>query len=82
LGAENGRAVKVRAVGSSGTREVSGEEARTMLKLKSSWFAVQGQVAKPKIVKPPTGPDGPGGGSFDLGSLSSLPDKLIPGSSQ
>ncbi|AZG46864.1 Amidase enhancer [Gordonia insulae] len=81
LGPENGRAIKVRAVGSGGTVEVSGEEARTRLQLKSSWFAIKGQVAKPRIVKPPTGPDAPGG-SLDLGSLLTLPDRLLPGSSQ
>lgn len=80
LGPENGRAIKVRAVGSGGTKEVTGEEARTLLKLKSSWFAVQGQRTKPKIVKPPTGS---GAGSLpDLGSLLSIPERLIPGSSQ
>ncbi|MFW0797595.1 SpoIID/LytB domain-containing protein [Gordonia sp. CPCC 205515] len=80
LGAENGRAIKVRAVGSGGTREVSGEEARNLLKLKSSWFAIQGQATKPKIVTPPTAPGGSGG--LDLGSLSTLSDSLLPGATQ
>ncbi|MFW0786250.1 SpoIID/LytB domain-containing protein [Gordonia sp. CPCC 206044] len=82
LGAENGRAVKVRAVGASRTVEVSGEDARTKLGLKSSWFSIKGQATKPKIVKPPTGPDGPAGGSLDLSNLSSLADQVIPGASQ
>ncbi|RPA12506.1 SpoIID/LytB domain-containing protein [Gordonia sp. OPL2] len=82
LGPENGRAIKVRAVGSGGTVEVSGEEARTRLQLKSSYFSIRGQAAKPRIVRPPTGPDSPGGGGLDLGSLMTLPDRLLPGSSQ
>lgn len=77
LGAEHGRAVKVRAVGSGGTSEVSGEEARTKLKLKSSWFTVQGQPA-PRIVKPPTGPSGPSLG-LDFGSFGQFVDQIIPG---
>lgn len=81
LGAENGRALKVRAVGSGGTKEVTGEQARTMLQLKSSFFSVQGQATKPKIVRPPVGPSG-GAGSLDLGSLNGLADQIIPGSSQ
>lgn len=71
LGPEDGRAVKVRAVGSGGTKEVTGEQARTLLQLKSAWFAVKGQTARPKIVKPPTGPTSPGDfGSVDLGGLA------------
>ncbi len=81
LGPENGRAIKVRAVGSGGTKEVSGEEARKLLQLKSSWFAIGGQATKPKIVTPPTGPAGPALG-LDLGSLSSLSNQIVPGSSQ
>lgn len=81
LGAENGRAVKVRAVGSAGTREATGEEARRLLQLKSAWFAVQGQTTRPAIVKPPVGPASPGGfGGLDLGSLGdlgSLADTLV-----
>ncbi|MGV9825156.1 SpoIID/LytB domain-containing protein [Gordonia sp. NPDC003429] len=84
LGPENGRALKVRVSGSGGTVEATGEEARTKLQLKSSWFAVKGQTSKPKIVAPPTAP---GGGGLDLGwldpgSLAGLADNLIPGSSQ
>lgn len=81
LGTNNGRAVKVRAVGSGGTREVSGEEARTRLQLKSSYFSIGGQTTKPKIVTPPTGPDS-SGGLLDLGSLTSLVDNLAPGATQ
>lgn len=81
LGAEHGRALKVRAVGSGGTAEVSGEEARTKLQLKSSWFSVQGQPNPPRIVKPPTGPAGPGFG-LDFGSLNQLAESLVPGSSK
>ncbi|MGV9709705.1 SpoIID/LytB domain-containing protein [Gordonia sp. NPDC003424] len=81
LGPENGRAIKVRAIGSGGTREVSGEQARTLLQLKSAFFSIAGQTSKPKIVTPPTGPDG-SGGLLDLGSLSSLFDGLSPGLSQ
>lgn len=82
LGAEHGRAIKVRAVGSGGTAEVSGEEARTKLQLKSSWFAVQGQPSPPRIVKPPTGPASPGGGGIDFGSLNQLAEQILPGSSK
>lgn len=82
LGAEHGRAIKVRAVGSGGTAEVSGEEARTKLQLKSSWFAVQGQPAPPRIVKPPTGPASPGGGGIDFGSLDQLAEQILPGASK
>lgn len=81
LGPEHGRALKVRAVGSGGTAEVTGEEARNKLQLKSSWFSVQGQQTPPRIVKPPTGPAGPGFG-LDLGSLNQLADQLVPGASK
>ncbi|MFT3901399.1 MAG: SpoIID/LytB domain-containing protein [Gordonia sp. (in: high G+C Gram-positive bacteria)] len=74
LGQGHGRAIKVKATGSHGIKEVTGEEARSLLKLKSSWFTVAGQKVKPRIVAPPTGP---GAGvsplgpieNFDLGSL-------------
>ncbi|GED96319.1 hypothetical protein nbrc107697_03580 [Gordonia crocea] len=72
LGPANGRALKVKAVGSGGTKEVTGEEARSLLKLKSSWFSIAGQTTRPQIVAPPTGP---GAGilgpleNLDLGSL-------------
>ncbi|MEP9417366.1 SpoIID/LytB domain-containing protein [Gordonia sp. VNQ95] len=78
LGAENGRALKVRATGGGRSVEATGEEARTKLGLKSSWFSVQGQQTPPAIVKPPTGPAG-GAGSLDLGSLGGLADQLLPG---
>ena len=74
LGPDFGRALKVRAIGSGGTKEITGEEARTLLKLKSAWFSIAGQTTKPQIVAPPTGP-GAGVGApgplenFDLGSL-------------
>ncbi|MDL9937639.1 SpoIID/LytB domain-containing protein [Gordonia sp. ABSL1-1] len=80
LGPENGRAIKVRAVGSAGTVETTGEEARTKLGLKSSWFAIKGQTTRPKIVTPPTGPGA--GGSLDFGSLNQLVDQVVPGASQ
>ncbi len=71
LGAEDGRAVKVRAVGSGGTKEVSGEDARKLLQLKSAWFSVKGQASRPKIVKPAVGPSSPSGlGSIDLPGLA------------
>lgn len=84
LGAENGRAIKVKAVGSNGTKELSAADVRAKLSLKSDWFSVQGQTSKPKITKPQTGPDGPGGGSgtSDLTGLTSLADNLLPGASQ
>ncbi|MFT4201355.1 SpoIID/LytB domain-containing protein [Gordonia sp. (in: high G+C Gram-positive bacteria)] len=74
LGPAGGRAMRVKAVGSRGVKEVSGEEARTLLKLKSSWFTVAGQTTKPRIVAPETGPGAsvsPLGPleNFDLGSL-------------
>ncbi|GAB88600.1 hypothetical protein GORHZ_030_00050 [Gordonia rhizosphera NBRC 16068] len=65
---------------------MSGEEARSLLQLKSSFFSVRGQTSKPKIVTPPTGPDGPGLGldlgSLGLGSLMSLGGDLMPGMMQ
>ncbi len=88
LGPENGRALRVRVSGSGGTVEATGEDVRTKLQLKSSWFSVKGQTSKPKIVTPPTGPGaGAGLGSADLGSLipdslSGLADNLVPGSSK
>ncbi|MFT4044451.1 MAG: SpoIID/LytB domain-containing protein [Gordonia sp. (in: high G+C Gram-positive bacteria)] len=70
LGPNNGRAVKVRVSGSARTVEVSGEDVRTKLQLKSSWFAVNGQRSKPKIVSPPTGSSADPLGSLGLGALS------------
>ena len=80
LGAENGRALKVRVVGTGGTVEATGMDVRTKLGLKSDWFAVQGQQSKPKIVAPPTGPAG--GGLGDLGSVTGMLDQILPGASQ
>jgi SpoIID/LytB domain protein len=54
LGAENGRATKVRIVGSTRTVETTGDDVRTKLQLKSAWFTVQGQP-RPRIVAPPAG---------------------------
>ncbi|GAB09853.1 hypothetical protein GOARA_048_00550 [Gordonia araii NBRC 100433] len=69
LGPNHGRAIKVKAIGSGGTKEVNGEEARTLLKLKSSWFSIAGQKTKPRIVPPPSGP---GAGIDVLGPLENL----------
>ncbi|GAC50705.1 SpoIID/LytB domain-containing protein [Gordonia aichiensis] len=88
LGPENGRALRVRISGSSATVEATGEDVRTKLQLKSSWFSVRGQTSKPKIVAPLTSPGaGAGLGSVDLGSLipdslTGLADNLVPGSSK
>ncbi|MFT4127086.1 MAG: SpoIID/LytB domain-containing protein [Gordonia sp. (in: high G+C Gram-positive bacteria)] len=78
LGAENGRALRVRATGGGRSVEVSGEEARTRLGLPSSWFAVQGQSSAPRIATPPTG----GLGSLDSAVLMGLIPDLgdLPGS--
>ena len=83
LGAENGRALKVRATGGGRSVEVTGDDARVKLGLKSAWFSVKGQKNPPKIVKPVTGA---GGGGLDLGSLGDLGsitdaiEGLVPGS--
>ncbi len=69
LGPNNGRAMSVRAVGSRGTKTVTGEQARTLLQLKSSWFSIAGQTTRPQIVAPPTGP---GAGAGTLGPLENL----------
>lgn len=78
LGAENGRATRVRATGGGRSVEATGEEARSKLGLKSSWFAVRGQRTPPRIVRPPTGPIG-GFGFPDLGSVGDLANQVIPG---
>jgi len=80
LGEGSGRVVKVRAVGSGGTAEATGDQARTKLGLKSDWFSVKGQKSMPKIVKPQVGPNVPGaGGLSDLLDLSPL-TALLSGS--
>ena len=76
LGPQWGRAVKVRVVGTGGTVEVSGEDARTTLGLKSSYFAIKGQTNKPAIVAPARG-TGPAGGI-----LETIFDEVMPGASQ
>ncbi len=76
LGPNWGRAAKVRVVGSARSVDVSGEDARTTLGLKSSFFAIKGQTSKPKIVTPPRG----AGSSF--GSLETIFDEILPGASQ
>ncbi|WP_207841535.1 SpoIID/LytB domain-containing protein [Williamsia soli] len=58
MGAENGRAAKVRISGTGGTVEVPAQEVRTKLQLRSSFFSVQGQESKPAIVAPPSGVGG------------------------
>jgi SpoIID/LytB domain protein len=72
LGTNNGRAIKVKATGSSGVKEVTGEEARSLLQLKSSWFSIVGQTTKPQIVSPPVGPGAGGSGSLENLDLASL----------
>lgn len=79
LGEGSGRALKVRVVGTGGTVEATGDQARTKLQLKSDWFAVKGQKSMPKIVKPQVGPDSPGGSLLDLSPLNSLLGQLVPG---
>ncbi|MBT0567594.1 SpoIID/LytB domain-containing protein [Williamsia sp. CHRR-6] len=91
LGAENGRATKVRISGTSRTVETTGDEVRTKLQLKSAWFTVSGQP-KPRIVAPPAGvgpaapglpglPSGTGpstfGGVNAAGLLPTLIDALL-----
>ena len=76
LGPNWGRAVKVRVVGSAGSVVVTGEDARTMLGLRSSFFAIKGQTSKPRIVAPPRG------GGSDLGILETIFDELLPGAAQ
>ncbi len=70
LGPDHGRAIKVRAVGTGGTVELSGAEVRTLLGLRSDFFAVRGQATPPAIEKPQTSPGAPASpgapGSLDL----------------
>lgn len=90
LGPEDGRALKVRVVGSGGTVEATGEQVRQKLGLKSDYFSVQGQQTRPKIIKPEVGPAGPGGfdlGSLDLStlgldSLTPLLEQVVPGAGE
>ncbi|GAA1879713.1 SpoIID/LytB domain-containing protein [Williamsia serinedens] len=79
LGAENGRATKVRIVGSSRTVETTGDDVRSKLQLKSAWFTVQGQP-KPRIVAPPAGVGGAGtgGGSPLGGAVTDVSGGLLP----
>ncbi|WP_299569818.1 SpoIID/LytB domain-containing protein [uncultured Williamsia sp.] len=77
LGAENGRATKVRIVGSGRTVETTGDDVRTKLQLKSAWFTVQGQP-KPRIVAPPGGVGGAGGGSPLGGAVTDVSGGLLP----
>ncbi|EGD54101.1 SpoIID/LytB domain-containing protein [Gordonia neofelifaecis] len=80
LGQGSGRVIKVRVVGTGGTVEASGNDARVKLQLKSDWFSVKGQKSMPKIVKPPVGPDAPGGGGLlDLSPLNALLSQVAPG---
>ena len=81
LGAENGRVLKIRVTGKNGAvKEATGDQARVKLKLKSDWFAVQGQQTPPKIVKPQVAPsaEGIGGEFLDLGPLTSLLNGTVP----
>ncbi|NLG46813.1 SpoIID/LytB domain-containing protein [Gordonia sp. (in: high G+C Gram-positive bacteria)] len=79
LGEGSGRVLKVRVVGSGGTVEATGDEARTKLQLKSDWFAVNGQKSMPKITRPQVGADAPGGGLLDLSPLTSALSEIVPG---
>ncbi|GAA2061070.1 SpoIID/LytB domain-containing protein [Williamsia deligens] len=79
LGAENGRATKVRISGSSRTVEATGDDVRSKLQLKSAWFTVQGQP-KPRIVAPSGGVGAatPGAGSPLGGVASDVSGGLLP----
>ncbi len=78
LGANGGRAIKVRVSGTARTVEAGGDEVRQKLQLKSDWFAVQGQQSTPKTVTPPTGPGALGGGLLDLSPLEALLGGALP----
>ncbi|SIS21205.1 SpoIID/LytB domain-containing protein [Williamsia sterculiae] len=80
LGAENGRATKVRITGTGGSVDATGEDVRVKLQLKSSWFTVQGQP-KPTIVAPPAGVGTGAPGSTGLPDFLQLPDGtgVLPG---
>ena len=75
LGPNWGRAVKVRVVGSAGSVVVTGEDARTTLGLRSSFFAIKGQTSKPRLSHRR-------GGGSDLGILETIFDELLPGAAQ
>lgn len=58
FGANGGRATDVKVVGTDGTAEVTGAQARTKLKLKSDWFTITEGVGDP--VAPGAAPEPPG----------------------
>lgn len=80
LGTGHGRVIKAKVVGSARTVEVTGDQVRQKLQLKSDWFAVQGQQSAPRIVKPPVGPTAPGplGDLLDLSPLTALLSGAAP----
>lgn len=84
FGVDGGRATGVKVVGTDGTAQVTGAQARTALKLKSSWFTITEGVGQP--VAPGADPASPieekyrevGGPGGSLGAPTG-PLMLLPG---
>ncbi|WP_072691361.1 SpoIID/LytB domain-containing protein [Rhodococcus marinonascens] len=69
FGAEGGRTTGVKVVGSSGTAEATGTEARSKLKLRSDWFTVGSGVGVPAPTSVPGAPDPTLAAAEDLGTV-------------
>ncbi len=65
LGADGGRVVTLHVVGADKTVDVTGEDARVKLGLKSDWFSIEGQDAPASVIPPAAVPGVPGGTAPD-----------------
>jgi SpoIID/LytB domain protein len=69
LGADGGRVRRMRVVGSSATRELTGDQFRSTFGLRSDWFSVS-PVTSPGGGSPPTTAPAPSGSANVLGWLT------------
>ncbi|MEV0947124.1 SpoIID/LytB domain-containing protein [Rhodococcus sp. NPDC049939] len=69
FGAEGGRATGVKVVGSTGTAEVTGLEARSKLNLRSDWFTVGPGVGDPEPLSLIGNPDPASPAGEDVGAV-------------
>ncbi|TQF74800.1 SpoIID/LytB domain-containing protein [Rhodococcus spelaei] len=60
LGADGGRVTGLEVVGSTGTVQATGNDARVKLGIKSDWFTIAEGLGAPAPVAPPAAPPAPG----------------------
>jgi len=79
LGADGGRVLQMRLVGTAATRELTGAQFRAAFALKSDWFTVSGVPPRPAVEPRDTGDACPEGSIPDAGYLDVDPASIHSG---